>query len=134
MHRRAIPSSLLCLNRALWPAQTTQLKQLQSSRRRLSLQGKPHLWEERGSHGHLRAKFRPALVKCCEWIEVSCAGDTVSKLLWRMKNGEVPLKREPRVAVVLAGTEDLVSPACREMNVVHRAAADLRGLLVYMHR
>ena len=51
-----------------------------------------------------------------------------------MKNGEVPLKREPKVAVVLAGTEDLVSPACREMNVVHRAAADLRRLLVYMHR
>ena len=67
-------------------------------------------------------------------MKVRCAGDTVSKLLWRMKNGEVPLKREPRVAVVLAGTEDLVSPACREMNVVHRAAADLRGLLVYMHR
>ena len=66
--------------------------------------------------------------------KVWCAGDTVSKLLWRMKNGEVPLKREPRVAVVLVGTEDLVSPACRESNAVHKAAADLRGLLVFMHR
>ncbi len=62
------------------------------------------------------------------------AGDTVKKLMWRMKNGEVPLKREPRVAVVLIGTEDLVSPACADPITAPRTAAELRGLLVYMHR
>ena len=62
------------------------------------------------------------------------AGDTVKKLLWRLKNGEVPLKREPRVAVVLVGTEDLVSPACADPITAPRTAAELRGLLVYMHR
>lgn len=74
--------------------------------------------------------------KCVCLVEASrlAAGDTVKKLLWRMKNGEVPLKKEPRVAVVLIGTEDLVSPACVDPIVAPRTAAELRGLLVYMHR
>ena len=58
----------------------------------------------------------------------------MKKLLWRMKNGEVPLKREPKVAVVMIGTEDLVSPACADPITAPRTAAELRGLLVYMHR
>ena len=58
----------------------------------------------------------------------------MKKLLWRLKNGEVPLKREPKVAVVLIGTEDLVSPACADPITAPRTAAELRGLLVYMHR
>ena len=62
------------------------------------------------------------------------AGDTVKKLLWRMKNGEVPLKTEPKVAVVLIGTEDLVSPECKDPILSLKTAAELRGLLVYMHR
>jgi hypothetical protein len=62
------------------------------------------------------------------------AGDTVKTLLWRMENGEVPLKTEPKVAVVLIGTEDLVSPQCKDPILALRTAAELRGLLTYMHR
>lgn len=51
-----------------------------------------------------------------------------------MENGEVPLKTEPRVAVVLIGTEDLVSPRCRDPILALKTAAALRGLLTYMHR
>lgn len=67
--------------------------------------------------------------------DIPCdAGDTIKRLLWRLKNGELPQKNMPQVAVVLIGTEDIVSPACTNLNMANRTAAELRGLLVYMHR
>lgn len=80
-------------------------------------------------HAHCLKSIAAGLI-----AHVSCAGDSIARLLWRMKNGEVPLKHEPRVAVVLIGTEDLVSPGCADPNAAQKAAAQLRGLLVYMHR
>lgn len=60
--------------------------------------------------------------------------DTVQRLLWRLKNGELPTKNQPRVAVVLIGTNDLTSPGCSAPSAGNLTAAELRGLLVYMHR
>ena len=63
------------------------------------------------------------------------AGDTVKKLMWRMKNGEVPLKREPKSG---GGTDRNRGPGQPSHVLIPitapRTAAELRGLLVYMHR
>jgi hypothetical protein len=61
-------------------------------------------------------------------------GDTVKRLLWRLRNGELPRARLPRVAAVLVGTHDIVSPECTQPAAGNRTAAELRGLLVYLHR
>ncbi|CAL8467129.1 g6665 [Coccomyxa elongata] len=65
---------------------------------------------------------------------LAIAGDTVQRLLWRMRNGELPKKNHPRVVVVLIGSNDLTSPDCASPGAANRTAAELRGLLVYIHR
>lgn len=62
------------------------------------------------------------------------AGDTVQRLLWRMRNGELPKRNHPRVVVLLIGSNDLTSPDCASPGAANRTAAELRGLLVYIHR
>ena len=58
----------------------------------------------------------------------------MKRLLWRVRNEELPVRKPPRVAVVLIGTNDIVSPECTQRSAGNRTAAELRGLLVYMHR
>ena len=58
----------------------------------------------------------------------------MKRLLWRVRNGELPKRKLPRVAVILIGTNDIVSPECTQPSAGNRTATELRGLLVYMHR
>lgn len=38
---------------------------------------------------------------------LAIGGDQTAHLLWRLRNGEVPVKRQPKVVVMLIGTNDL---------------------------
>lgn len=62
---------------------------------------------------------------CCTLNPVTgrFAGDQVMNLLWRLQNGELPLQKQPKVAVVLIGTNDLGAAAtCGDSAIT--AAAD----------
>lgn len=41
-----------------------------------------------------------------------CVGDQTTHLWWRLKEGEIPKKNKPKVAVLLIGTNDLFAAGC----------------------
>lgn len=53
-----------------------------------------------------------------EGLPLGIAGDTTPNLLWRLQNGELPPTLDPRIFVVLIGTNDLGRDWCSPENIV----------------
>jgi hypothetical protein len=50
--------------------------------------------------------------KCGDCGRAGPAGDQVSHVEWRLRNGEMPIRHGPKVFVIMIGTNDLGAAAC----------------------
>jgi lysophospholipase L1-like esterase len=55
---------------------------------------------------------------CIRGLALGIAGDQTPNLLWRLENGELPIVLQPRIFVLLIGTNDLSKDWCSAENVI----------------
>jgi lysophospholipase L1-like esterase len=62
-------------------------------------------------------------------VALGIAGDQTPNLLWRLENGELPPRLNPKVFVVLIGTNDLSRDYCSAENVIVGIIRNVEQLL-----